>query len=262
MLAPTLSRVVCCLSLGFVLVAGSAHAGLFDDDEARKAILDLRQRIENANRVTDQRITDETAKLRDENATLKRGMLDLQSQIEALKADQARLRGQDEQLARDVAEMQRRQKDIAQGVDDRLRKFEPVKVSVDGVEFLADPAEKRDFDAALAVFRKGDFGPSQASFVDFIKRYPTSGYNPSALFWLGNAQYATRAYKEAIENFKALLTMAPAHMRAPEAALSIANCQIELKDSKSARKTLEDLQKAFPQSEAASAAKDRLAKLR
>ncbi len=253
-----------------------AQAGLFDDDEARKAILDLRQRIdaasrvteaanratEAANRATDQRITDEAAKLRDENGTLKRGLLDLQNQIEALKADLARLRGQDEQLARDVAEMQRRQKDIAQGVDDRLRKFEPVKVSVDGQDFLADPAEKRDFEAALATFRKGEFAGAQTGFLDFARRYPTSGYLPAVLFWLGNAQYATRDYPAAVTNFRALIAAAPQHLRAPEAALSIANCQVELKDLKAARKTLEDLIKVYPASEAAVAAKDRLSKMR
>ncbi len=30
----------------FVLAAGSATAGLFDDEEARRAILDLRQKVE------------------------------------------------------------------------------------------------------------------------------------------------------------------------------------------------------------------------
>jgi TolA-binding protein len=59
-----------------------------------------------------------------------------------------------------------------------------------------------------------------------------------------------------------MLTVGADHPRAPEAALSIANCQVELKDTKAARKTLEDLVKAYPQSEAAVAAKDRLTKLR
>lgn len=66
--------------------------------------------------------------------------------------EHAKLRGQNEQLLRDVADLQRRQKDIAQGVDERLRQFEPVKVTVDGLEFQADADEKRDFEAALAVF--------------------------------------------------------------------------------------------------------------
>ena len=120
----------------------------------------------------------------------------------------------------------------------------------------------RRFDAALAVFRSGDFAGAQAAFLDFAKRYPKSGYYPSALFWLGNAQYATTHYKEAITNFRLMLNLAPDHARAPEALLSIANCQIELKDPRAARKTLEDLIRLHPQSEAAQAAKERLAKLR
>ena len=63
-------------------------------------------------------------------------------------------------------------------------------------------------------------------------------------------------------NFRALIAREPTHLRAPESVLSIANCQIELKDSKGARATLDDLIKAYPQSEAAAAAKDRLARLK
>ena len=127
---------------------------------------------------------------------------------------------------------------------------------------MAEPTERRDYEAALAVFRKGDFPQAQMAFVDFLKRYAQSGYGSSALFWLGNAQYATRDYKEAMINFRALLARESEHMRAPEALLSIANCQIELKDARGARKTLEDLIRVYPQSEAAVAAKDRLTHLK
>jgi tol-pal system protein YbgF len=176
--------------------------------------------------------------------------------------EHAKLRGQNEQLLRDVADLQRRQKDIAQGVDERLRQFEPVKVTVDGLEFQADADEKRDFEAALAVFRAGKFADAKTAFAGFVRQYPRSGYLPSARFWLGNAQYAAREYKEAIGNFKMLLSEAPGHARAPEAALSIANCQIELKETRTARKTLEDLLRDYPQSEAAVAAKERLSRLK
>lgn len=240
------------------LLSFNAQAGLFEDDEARRAILDLRQKVD----ASQLRTADELKKAVDENAQLRRSMLDLSNQIETLRADVARLRGQDEQLARDVAEIQRKQKDMTQGVDERLRKFEPSKITLDGREFVASPTETRDFEAALATLRKGDFAAAQTGFFDFVKRNPDSGYRPSALFWLGNAQYALRSYKEAIVNFKGLLTLAPDHLRAPEAALSIANCQVELKDVKAARKTLEDLIKVYPQSEAASVAKDRLTRLK
>ncbi len=240
------------------LAAASAGAGLFDDEEARRAILDLRQRVEAVRLQAEQG----ASRASEDNEALRRSLLELQNQIETLRAETAKLRGQNEQLSRDLAETQRVQKDVVQGVDSRLRQFEPVKVSVDGREFSAEPAEKRDFEAAMLVFRKGEFAAAQPLFIDFLKRYAQSGYGPSALFWLGNAQYATRDYKEAMINFRALIAREPEHMRSPEAVLSIAHCQIELKDTKGARKTLEDLLKAYPQSEAATAAKDRLARLK
>ena len=246
------------VSVCFGFAALGSHAALFDDDEARKAILELRQKVD----VQQQRNVEELRKANEDNAQLRRSILDLSNQLEVLRSEIAKMRGQDEQLTRDVAEVQRRQKDITQGVDERLRKFEPSKVTVDGKEFVVSPAEMRDFDAALAILRRGDFAPAQTTFLDFINRYPQSGYRPSALFWLGNAQYALKAYREAIVNFKSVITIAPDHVRAPEAALSIANCQVELKDTKAARKTLEDLIKVYPQSEAASVAKDRLTKLK
>ena len=236
------------------LSAATAGAGLFDDEEARKAILDLRQRVEAVRLESGQNASRAT----EESTSLQRSLLELQNQIETLRSEMAKLRGMNEQLARDLADVQRQQKDIAQGVDARLRQFEPVKVTLDGREFMADPVEKRDFDAALAIFRKSDFPAAQTAFVDFLKRYPQSGYASSSLFWLGNAQYATRDYKEAMINFRALVGREPEHLRAPEAVLSIANCQIELKDTRGARKTLDDLITAYPQSEAAVAAKERL----
>jgi tol-pal system protein YbgF len=239
-----------------VLVSGgSAHAALFEDGEARQAIIDLRQKVE-ANHANQQQQIDQAT------GDLRRSLLELQQQIESLRQEIARLNGANEQLTRDVAEMQRQQKDLAQGVDDRLRKFEPAKVTVDGKEFIADPQVSTAYEAALATFRKGDFPGAQAQFADFIKRFPQSGFRPTALFWLGNSQYANRDYKGAIANFRELLNSAPDHPRAPEALLSIANCQIELKDNAGARRTLNDLVKTYPQSEAAGAAKERLARLR
>ena len=242
--------------------AATAGAGLFDDEEARKAILDLRQRIEAVRSEADQKNADVARRVADESAQFRRSLIDLQNQIEALRSEMANLRGLNEQLGRELSVLQRQQKDLAQSSEERFRKFEPVRVSVDGREFMAEPNEKRDFESALAIFRKGEFGPAQTAFVDFLKRFPVSGYGASALFWLGNAQYATRDYKEAVINFRAVLALMPDHARAPEAVLSIANCQLELKDTRGARKTLEDLVKVYPQSEAAVAAKERLTKLK
>lgn len=249
---------VAAAALLMVACMGSASAGLFDDEEARKAILDLRQK----NQVTEQKLAEESRRATEDAAQLRRSLIELQNQLEATRAEVAKLRGQDEQVVRDLAELQRLQKDTAQSLDERLRKFEPSRMTMDGKEFVADPSEKRDYDAAMAIFRKGEFASAQLVFVDFLTRYPKTGFRQSALFWLGNAQYATKDYKDALSSFRALVVSAPDHMRVPEAILAIANCQLELKDNKGARKTLEELVANHPGSEAAQAAKDRLARLR
>ena len=256
------------LLAGGTLLAGTSQAALFEDDEARRAILDLRARVEQQRLAADAAIQRQAEDLRrsaEENGLLRRSLLDLQNQIEALRGEIAAMRGQNEQLARGVSELargvselQRGQRDVAQGVEERLRKFEPSKVTMDGREFTADPGETRDFDASLAIFRRGDFPAAQAAFTEFVRRYPQSGYRGTALFWPGNAQYANRDYRGAIASFRTLLTQSPEHARAPEAMLSIANCQIELKDNPGARRSLEELMRTYPQSEAANAARERL----
>lgn len=253
-----------------LLTAGTwlapASAGLFDDDEARKAILDIRARIQQndeAQRARLDQLTKQLAELQGEQlTTLRRSLLDLNAQNETLRADIAKLRGQNEQLARDLAEVQRKQTDLSQGVDERLRKMEPQKVTVDGKEFLADPDEKRLYDAAMNAVRAGEFAEAASSLAAFQRRYPGSGFADSVRFWLGNALYGKRDYKEAVAVFRAFINSAGDHPRAPEALLALANCQIELKDNKAARRSLDELLKSYPKTEAAQAAKERLASLK
>lgn len=263
------------------LVAGSAQAGLFDDEEARKAILDLRTRIQTNDDSGRARLSEfkqtQTAlleqvqeqlreqmreQLREQVQQLRRSLLDLSTQLDLERADNAKLRGAQEQLARDVAELQRSVKDLMKGLDDRLRVIEPQKIVFDGKEFLAEPEEKRVHDQAMTALRSGDFDKAVNALNGFLQRYPASGYADSARFWLGNALYGQKSYKEAISAFRALVTAAPAHPRAPEALLALANCQIEMKDNRAARKTIEELVKTYPASEAAAAGKERLVTLK
>jgi len=268
---------VCCLCIS------SAQAGLFEDDEARRAILDLRQKVDQMQQQgvqlqqqsaqMQQQSAEQLRAAKNENAVsieqvngqltqLRRSLLELSNMIEGLRSELANSRGKSEQLARDLADAQRFQKDIVQGTEDRLKRLEPSKVSVDGLDFIAAPAEISEYDSALATMRKGDFAQALPAFSEFVRRYPSSGYQPSALFWLGNLHYSQRNYKEALNQYRALVSASPAHLRAPEALLSVANCQLELKDPKASRKTLEELVKAYAESEAASLAKARLAKLK
>jgi tol-pal system protein YbgF len=242
-----------------------AHAGLFDDDEARKAILDLRARIQqtdDASKARTAELSATNAQLLEQIKGLQRSLLDLNNQIELMRGEVAKLRGNDEQLQRELADLQKRQRDLGQSVDERVRKLEPVRVSLDGREFNAEPDEKKAYDDAVALMRGGDFDKAAVALAAFQRRFPASGYGDSVRYWLGNAQYARRDYKEAIATFRAFVGSAPEHPRAPEALLALANSQAEMKDAKAARKTIDDLIKAYPKSEAAQAGKERLASLK
>lgn len=251
-----------CVGLSSVLLAvlvvtgtPSAHAGLLEDDEARQAILDLRQQRTLDNEERDKKLKGVGTQM----DSLRSSLLDLNSQMEQMRSELADLRGQNEVLAKQLSDVQRRQKDMQQAMDERARKTEPVQVNLDGKSFKAEPDEKKQFEDALSKFRSQDFAGAAAALNAFIQKYPATGYKESALYWLGNAYYGAAQYKEAIASFKQLIAMTPDHARAPEAMLSIANCYSELKDTKLLRKTLNDVIKQYPQSEAAQAAKDRIA---
>jgi len=246
------------MALTFIAFVLPAHAQLFADDDARKAILDLRARLA----ASEEQARTRQAETNEQLQTLRRSLLDLNSQLEAMRSEMARLRGSNEQLLRDLSELQRKQRDLGQAVDERLRKVEPQKVTVDGREISVDPEEKRQYDEAIALLRAGDFDKANQAFILFQARWPASGYGASARYWQGNALYGKRDYREAIVAFRSFLAKSPDSERASEALLAIANSQAEMKDKPGARKTLEELIKAYPKSEAAVAGKERLAALK
>ena len=206
------------------LAGGAARAGrtagLFDDDEARKAILDLRQKLEQSNEAQRARQAELNAQMADQLSQLKRSLLDLNNQLEQMRADMAKLRGQDEQLARDVAELQRKQKDVQHGIDERIRKLEPQKVSLDGKEFLADPEEKRQYDEALAPSSARATSAAAAGAVDLPAPLPAERlHSIGALLARQRAVRAARVQGGDRARSARCWPRAPDHPKAPEAML-------------------------------------------
>ena len=78
------------LTLALLGAGGSANAALFGDDEARRAILDLRQKLEQSQTAQKALVEESNQSQAQLNAQLRRSLLDLQTQIDALKADLAK----------------------------------------------------------------------------------------------------------------------------------------------------------------------------
>jgi tol-pal system protein YbgF len=226
------------------LVAGPAHAGLFDDDQARQAILDLRAKTDN---------------LTSQLAAAQRTLLDQQGRIDQLNQQIATVRGQNEDLANQVTTLQKQQKDYYTDLDTRLKKFEPQQQTVDGVQGTVQPGETEAFNAASQQFRSGDYKGAAAAFRDFVAKYPQSPYQPTAQYWLGNALYALRDYKGSTAVWQGIVKNYPQHPRAPEALLAIANNQLEQGQKTAARKTLQQIVSQYAGSDVAQSAQQKLA---
>jgi len=263
MLTPTSMRRITHLIFlftGLGALSTPAHAALFGDDEARKAILELRVVVE-AQKQELQRLQ-ELYKRMDAIEAAQHGRLELVNQMEQLQQENAKLRGQLETLTFQLAETQRRQKDLFVDLETRIAKLEPQNVSIDGKEERVEQKETLAYEAAYGLFKNGDFKSALSALANFIKAYPTSAYAPNAQYWLGNSHYALNDFKQAIASQQQLLKTYPDSPKAAAAMLNIASSQLQLNDKKAARVTLEALLKTYPKAPEAVSAKERLNSLK
>ncbi len=227
-------------SAGVILLATPAHAGLFSDDEARRGVLELRERLTAAQRT----------------------MLEQAAALDQLNQQVATLRGQNEEAAHQVEILQRQQKEYYADLDTRLKKLEPQQQMVDGVEGTVQPGEMAAFNAATQQFHEGNFKDAAVAFRSFIAKYPQSPYQPVAQYWLGNAHYALRDYKGSTATWQNLVKNYPRHARVADALTAIGTNQLEQGQKAAAKKTFEQVIAQFPASNAAQTAQTRLSAIK
>lgn len=261
-------RLQCACSVAalvLVVAAGGAHAGMFDDDEARKQIADLKAQVsaEKAHTEADRKKLDERLARIEAAVQNRQPLLDLAILVDGLKQDMARLRGQIEVLMNQTEQLEKRQKDLYVDLDNRLRKIE-VRPVADAKAPAPPPvdtaAENKAYEAALNQFKAANYQAAIASFQAFTAAYPQSQLVPSAQYWVGNGYYTLRDYKASIAAQQKLIAVWPDSSKAPDALLNIASSQLEMGDVRISRETLQALIKKYPASLAAEQAKQRLAR--
>lgn len=233
-----------------VLGAGQAQAGLFDDEEARRMIADMKAKM-------DSRLDQQS-----------RAQLDLAGQISRQAEEIARLRGQVETLTYELETAKKRQQDFYLDLDTRLRKIETAPAAAAGAPGAGqaaapglDPAlEGQEYEAALNLFKGGKYKEAATGFSAFLQKYPEGSLAPNAQFWLGNAWYAQRDCRKAIEVQSVIAGKWPDSPKAPDSLLAVATCQQEMGNPAGMKRTLETLVAKYPQSPAAETARQRLKK--
>jgi tol-pal system protein YbgF len=230
----TLSRAFCLSTALICLTVSNSAWALFSDDEARKAILDLRK-------------------------SLATTQLELQGQIEKLKVDNAELRGKIENLEKQGEDINASQKTYYQDLDNRLGNFEPRTVTIEGVSGIVQPSEKKAYDDALKAFQAGSLKKADEEFTAFVAKFPRSPYLPLVLYWSGNSKYANKDYAGAINQLQSLIKKYPNHPRIPAAMVTLGNAQLESGKKAVAKKTFTEIITKYPDTEAAKDAQQLLA---
>jgi len=209
----------CLVLMSSVLLSQSALA--FTDDEARKAILDLRQQIRTMNEAN------------------QRARIQLSDQIEALGQEIVRLRGDLEQLGRPAS---------AGGAAGGRP----------AVPRSQDPREQAAFEQSIESFRKAQYKETVQNFTAFLTLYPDSKLAPTAQFYLGSSRFAMKDFKGAITTLQAMVQKFPTEPRAADALLMVASSQIELNNRAGAKTTLQRIVKDYKGTPAAETATKRL----
>ena len=122
--------------------------------------------------------------------------------------------------------------------------------------------EREAYQKAFDMLKEGRYQMASASFNQFIQTYPESSYAGNSQYWLGEANYVTRQFDQAVTEFKKVLEVYPTSNKAPDAMLKLGYTYYELRANDPAKQILSDLQRRYPKTTAARLAGKRLDRMR
>lgn len=228
------------------------------------------------------------------SSTQQRTMLELLNRLDQLERELRQLRGDLEVSNHDIASIKNQQRELYLDMDRRLRELELSGVRGSSTQASPESAvptapsagktptaeqvpesraaptataaaaseqEKIDYRSAFNLLKEGRYDRSISAFVAFMKKYPQSSYADNAQYWLGEANYVSRKYKDAVTEFNKVLSDYPASPKVPDAMLKLGFTHYELKEWDKARELLQGVVKNYPDSSAAKLADTRLKRM-
>ena len=239
-------------------VLGVSHAALFDDDEARRQIAVEKKRVDEVKaelKAQQDAIDARIGKL--EEALKSQALLDLFTQLEALKLEMNKLRGQIEVLNNNVENTSKRQRDMYLDLDTRVRRFEQQGGPPSPAADAAPPAAAGLSPAAPAVA----VAPSTpAAATKPAPTAVTAPVSPAVTVASVDPGVETRAYEAAqgerrvgnyqgaIVAFQNFIKQYPKGNLAPRAQYWIGDSYFNLRDFRLAIASQQALIKTYPDS--------------
>jgi tol-pal system protein YbgF len=122
--------------------------------------------------------------------------------------------------------------------------------------------ERQAYERAFELLKQGRYDLAVAAFKAFVQSYPSGQYADNAQYWLGEANYVQRQFKDALKEFQAVVNNHPTSPKRPDAMLKMGYTYQELGDLDQARMTLNNVITNYPASTAARLAQKRLQNLK
>ena len=123
-------------------------------------------------------------------------------------------------------------------------------------------AELSAYQDAFNLLKKGQYDKAIAGFTNYLTRYPQEKNADNAQYWLGEAYYVKRNFKQAQQAFETLLSRYPDTSKRADATLKLGFIHYELGRWTNAHKSLDDVRTNYPGTSAAQQAQKRLEKMK
>jgi len=248
---------------------------------AAKAVLSLEERVKRMERLLDNK-----------------ALVDMLMRMDTMETESQESQGQVESLAHAIESIKQRQRDLYLDMDRRLRQLEltaskPATVvaptatavvpvpgmvapgtqtavpaaapvaTMSAAPVAADPAAEREtYQQAFNLLKQGQYDKAILAFQSFLASYPSGNYTDNAQYWLGEANYVTRHFEVAEQEFRKVLEQHPDSSKSADAMLKLGYTYYELSNWEQARKTLENVIARFPNTTVGRLAENRLQKMR
>ncbi len=130
------------------------------------------------------------------------------------------------------------------------------------VSHSSERPDKVEYERLLALFRDGDLDGARQGFAAFLRDYGNSELSPNARYWLGEAHYGKKDYKQAIDSYDRVELDFPQSEKVPSAILKKGYAYLAMNDRKRASSAFKQVVTLYPRTPEAGKASDKLSQLK
>ena len=217
-----------------------------------------------------------------ERVMTNQSLLEMNNQLEALRADVRAMHNQVDLMSNSLEGSRKQTRDLYADLDQRVKNLESRGGGSGGAAGAAaatqsaaapaasaggadtpstNPDDAARYQAAFSLLKAGQYDRAIDAFQKFLSDFPTSSLADNAQYWLGEAYYVNRAYPDAQSAFQRVVDNYPQSRKLPDALLKIGYCRYELKQWDSAKSVLTQVVTQYADSPAGRLAQQRLEKM-